>query len=120
MPPLDNATDQEQYAWNIYAKQLFPLGHGYPLWMPDPDPSASMSVEIGDVGWIDQGGFFQLFNVTRGEDDRQAQGGVPESFVPLRMTDLRVVGPTERIMQRYIHSRTIMELNVSGGASAGK
>ena len=106
------------YAWDTYAEQLFPQGHGYPLWMPDPDPSAG-EVEIADVGWIDQGGFFQLFNPTRNDNDRQVQGAVPRDFEPLDPSALRIAGPHQRITQRCVYSRTVEDFKMSGNASVG-
>ena len=107
-----------RFAWDIYAEQLYPQGYGYPLWMPDYDPSAS-EVELCDVGWIERGGFFPLFNATRGEADRQIRGGVPAGFEPLDLSTLLRTGPHEDITQRCIHSRTIKNFCISGDASVG-
>ena len=109
---------ESRYEWDVYAEQLFSRGHGYPLWMPDPDPSAS-EVEIGDVGWIERGGFFQLFNATRGSSDRQIQGAVPRGFQPLDLSALRIAGPHQNITQRSIHSRTIKDFRMSGSIAMG-
>ena len=115
---MTSNTRPTRYAWDTYAEQLFPQGHGYPLWMPDPDPSAG-EVRIGDVGWIDQGGCFQLFNSTRNPDDRQVQGSVPSDFERLDPSTLHIAGPHQRITQRCVYSRTIEDFSMSGNASMG-
>ena len=115
---MSSTTRPSRYAWDTYAEQLFPQGHGYPLWMPDADPSAS-EVEIADVGWIDQGGFFQLFNPTRNANGHQVQGDVPREFERLDPSTLRIAGPHQRITQRCIYSRTIEDFKMSGNASVG-
>ena len=53
--------------YNIYQEQFSSLYHGLALWNPRPlmalhkQPS---HVSIGDVGFLDQGTFIRLFNVT--------------------------------------------------------
>lgn len=105
-------------AWDIYAEQLFHHGHGFPVWLPDPDPSAS-EVEIGDVGWMKKGGFLQLFNAMKSVNEQPVNYGVPEEYSPFNPPNLIVTGPQERIMQPLLYSRTVREVDVSGGASAG-
>ena len=112
-------TPRNTHAWNVYAEQLFSHGHGYPLWQPDPDRSAG-EVEIADVGWIDQGGFYQLFNARRNPTDRQIRGSVPKGFEPFNPPNLIVSGPHELIKQRHIFSKTIEDVVVSGGVSSGR
>ena len=45
---------------SLYADQLIPLGRGLPLW--EPEPTGLGEVLIGDVGYVDEGAFFRLFN----------------------------------------------------------
>ena len=53
--------------FNIYREQLSSLYHGLALWDPKPveklhrDPG---HVSIGDVGYLDNGAFMRMFNVT--------------------------------------------------------
>ena len=56
MPPHSN-----------YAEDLFPLGHGHPLWIPES--LNGCEVNVGAVGWLEDGGFRTLFNATVPPDD---------------------------------------------------
>ena len=106
------------YAWDIYAEQLYPHGYGYPLWQPDHNFPCG-EVEIGDVGYIEKGGFFQLFNSMRNSDDRQALNGVPAAFEQFKPSKFLIYGPKQLITQRYIYSGIIKDVDVSGSVSAG-
>ena len=52
----------------VYAKELFRCGWGYPLWHPEASED-DVEVEIGDVGYLDKGAFYRVFNACRDEDD---------------------------------------------------
>ena len=116
---MTTTSPRTSHAWDVYAEQLIPQGHGYPLWQPDPDPSAS-EVEIADVGWIDQGGFYQLFNARRDSTDRQIRGSVPKGFERFNPPNLIISGPHELIKQRHIFSKTIEDVVVSGCVTSGR
>ena len=66
---------------SVYAEQLASKGRGIPMWYPEP--SGSGEVEIGDIGFLHNGGFHRLFNVTVGRDHPFNVDGVPDNFVPL-------------------------------------
>ena len=66
----------------IYAQQLVCRGHGLPLWFPD-----QTQADIGDVGFIDHGCFYRIFNAMRPRDDPVNALGFPTDFAPLRLTD---------------------------------
>ena len=65
----------------IYAEQLVNRGYGLPLWQPEP--TSFGEVLIGDVGFVDDGCFYRLFNAMLPADDPANARGVPEGFVPL-------------------------------------
>ena len=51
--------------WDIYLKQLSSIHHGIALWEPSPFQNAfNDQVSIGDVGYIKEGLFYRMFNVT--------------------------------------------------------
>ncbi|KAF9459080.1 hypothetical protein BDZ94DRAFT_1061902 [Collybia nuda] len=66
---------------DIYAQQLGDLRRGHPLYYPEPRPEGP--VEIGDVGFIKDGAFRRLFNVSQPPDHPSQRFGVPENFVQL-------------------------------------
>jgi hypothetical protein len=53
---------------DVYREQLRSLGHGLPLWNPDP-ANFYQQVSIGDVGYIREGYFVRIFNVLLPCDD---------------------------------------------------
>ncbi|KAF9260136.1 hypothetical protein L218DRAFT_873040, partial [Marasmius fiardii PR-910] len=105
----------------IYASTLYRLGHGCPLWIPEPNNSLSneyqeTGVRIGDVGILtSDGGFDFVFNACCSEDDPVNQFGVPQGFQPLSWD-----GTKREISKRFrpgapILSRgaTILDLEVA-------
>ncbi|KAG6829419.1 hypothetical protein H0H92_004565 [Tricholoma furcatifolium] len=69
----------------VYARQLLPKRHGYPLWVPEPYGNSvvyrTKGVRIGDVGYVtEDGGFESLFNVRASPSDPINHRGVPEGF----------------------------------------
>lgn len=65
----------------IYAQQLFKLSFGYPLWEPEPKAGQG-EVETGDVGFLELGGFYRLFNAMK---EAHEQASVPDNFKKLDM-----------------------------------
>ncbi|KAI1791420.1 WD40 repeat-like protein [Ganoderma leucocontextum] len=108
-----------QHAWTVYANQLFPQGYGYPLWQPDPDPTAAREISIGDVGWMSNGGFFQLFNARMREQESQVHADVPEDFVPFDPPNLIISGPNKsETAIPPLCSQTVETFDASGLAQA--
>ncbi|KAJ8494847.1 hypothetical protein ONZ51_g2077 [Trametes cubensis] len=103
-------------AWDIYATTLTPLGKGYPLWYPDPD-RPEWEVEIGDVGYVREGSFKHLLRTRNTADEPQPHNQVPESYKQFYNPNIVVTGPRESITQTILHSRSIKQVQVSGGAS---
>lgn len=97
----------------VYAEELASKGRGTPLWYPEP--SERGEVEIGDVGFLYNGGFHRLFNVTVDSDHPFNANGVPEGFEPLpsnksRFSDRR----SEDIPPGIISSSSIGCINLEG------
>ena len=97
--------------WNIYADELQHHGHGYPLWMPDPDPTVA-EVELGDVGWLHDGGFYQMFNSMKAKGEPQVRNAVPTGFEPFCPPTLAVVGPRDKISQPILCGRSIKQVDI--------
>ena len=58
--------------FNIYREQLSSLYHGLALWQAKPLENLFKKpghVSIGDVGYLDNGAFMRMFNVTLPWDD---------------------------------------------------
>ena len=109
---------QQDAAWNIYAKQLIGLHYGYPLW--DPEPEATIpEVELGAVGYFDQGKFRQLFNVMKSNDDQPHQRlGVPPDFQQFADKNLNITPLENAITQNVLTSRSITSRQVGAEAEA--
>ncbi|PCH43828.1 hypothetical protein WOLCODRAFT_75146 [Wolfiporia cocos MD-104 SS10] len=107
-------------AAKVYADQLFSLGHGYPLW--DPEPKYH-EVAIGDVGWIDNfGAFYPLFNAVEDLEHERNREGVPDGHKRFPTPQWRPA--TGHIPAGVYHSKTVTRLQASAhvgghGASGG-
>ena len=80
-------------AADTYATELLCLGHGYPLYTPQPDQFYD-HVRVGDVGVIkgDIGKFRSVFNICAPADDPMNRSwGTPEGFQPLDDEQARVM-----------------------------
>jgi hypothetical protein len=73
-------------ASDVYARHLLPEGHGYPLWIPEPndflpEEYKALGTRIGDVGLLTTDGAFDyLFNVCRPADHPINLGRTPSNF----------------------------------------
>ena len=107
----------------VYAEELGALGRGVPLWYPEP--SQTGEVEIGDVGFLYNGGFHRLFNITQPESHPWNSNGVPEGFVPLKMDkrwckDVREDDLPEGLLQSESIKTTQAQAAVEGYAFDSK
>jgi hypothetical protein len=70
--------------FNIYREQLSSQYHGLALWDPQPVENLHKQpdhVSIGDVGYLDNGAFIRMFNVTLPWDDPSNELlGKPEKY----------------------------------------
>ncbi|KAK0196351.1 hypothetical protein F5146DRAFT_1011186 [Armillaria mellea] len=84
----------EQHAHVVYTKLLLARGHGYPLWIPEPDYTLppeyiDKGICVGDVVIIrDDGGFDFLFNIFLEADHPINRDRVPPRFEPLHVSNL--------------------------------
>ncbi|KAI9510677.1 hypothetical protein F5148DRAFT_542333 [Russula earlei] len=70
--------------YNVYREQLSSQYHGTALWEPNPMIHHYERVSIGDVGYIQEGFFLRMFNVTLPwNDPSNATFGVPEQYKTL-------------------------------------
>jgi hypothetical protein len=70
--------------YEVYRKQLSSLYHGIALWEPSPIRILYDQVHIGDVGYVNEGFFYRMFNVTLPWDDPSNNRlGEPDNYKPL-------------------------------------
>ena len=104
--------------WDIYAQQLFPIGYGHPLWIPEPDEH-HREVDIGDVGWLKAGEFRALFNSMKPDGDPfNILKGVPRDFDMFNPKNLSI-GNRPRITQHMVCSRNVRSLKASADVAGG-
>ena len=102
---------------DIYARGLFHYGHGFPVW--DPQPTDSGEVLIGDVGYMEDGQFFRLFNAMRPADDPVNQRwGVPDGFVPLTVDPRSFTRRDGAIPAGPLCSRSVVSNSIDAQVSA--
>jgi hypothetical protein len=102
----------------VYRDQLTALSHGLALWNPDPPKNIYNNVSIGDVGYLHEGMFIRMFNVTL-PWNHPSNGllGKPEPYYPLDC------GPfTNTIEARFdkvdYYSRSVTAKTNSGDSQA--
>ena len=85
--------------FNIYREHLSSHNHGLALWDPKPDDNLYKQpghVSIGDVGYLDDGAFMRIFNVTLPWDDPSNKLlGRPGKYEPIEPSDFSNVRDTE-------------------------
>lgn len=82
---------------DVYAQELRRHRHGEPLWFPEPVVKSG-ELLIGDVGYLDNGGFYRLFNVPHPVDDPINARGVPKGFIPLEYDEYRFLHTTDNFL----------------------
>ena len=99
-------------AWDIYARRLMHLGHGHPLW--GPEPSATFGeIRIGDVGYLRDGHFCFLFNAMLGADhEANSQQGVPRNFAAFD-TPRSPLHWKDEITDTQLHSKTLRSVELA-------
>ena len=104
----------EEHAYNIYAKQLFTRGYGYPLWHPEPTRG---EIEIGDVGYRRDGAFWRLFNATLPKNHpKHEENGVPESYQPFHIRPM-LNAALQEVIKTHLCSASVDYIEAGGGAS---
>ena len=106
--------------WTIYARQLFPLSYGHPLWRPEPCPMFG-EVRLGDVGYLEDGHFCFLFNVTEkpaADSDHHPVNirGVPDGFQPLDLPEHTIKHRPNEITQPLLHSKSLQATSLAASA----
>ncbi|KAI0685048.1 hypothetical protein BC835DRAFT_1291221 [Cytidiella melzeri] len=103
-------------AAEVYAEQLLSKAHGLPLWIPEP--SKFGEVLIGDVGYVYDGSFYRLFNVTHPQDHDVNQGGVPDNFDVLTYDSCLLHRVDQYLDAGVICSKSVKRMNVVASGSS--
>ena len=75
---------------DVYREQLSSLYHGLALWKPNPE-GLYEQVSIGDVGYVSEGAFIRMFNVTLPWDDASNRKfGIPDRYDVLNLDNLTI------------------------------
>ncbi|KAJ3554389.1 hypothetical protein NM688_g3138 [Phlebia brevispora] len=91
----------------IYAKQLSSYSYGYPLWFPDAISTAG-EPQLGDVGYINNGRFLRLFNITVGPGHPwNRRYGVPHNFTPLCLPEEYTLDEPRYLTPNLFQSRSV-------------
>ncbi len=105
----------------IYRDQLSSKHHGLALWEPKPvrglfeDPD---HVSIGDVGYVDNGAFMRMFNVTLPSDHPSNRlQGIPEGYKPLKQDHFENIRHSD-VRQEEYHSHLSKVDNVQANTHA--
>ena len=103
---------QHRPPWDTYSQELRSLGHGLPLWRPEPDTRYG-AVSLGDVGYVREGHFRFLFNCMLPADHSQNSiRGVPPGFTMFSPPSgsnnsmPNVIGPKAHLHSRSVFMRT--------------
>jgi hypothetical protein len=110
----------------LYAKCLLRQGHGYPLWIPEPndclpDDYRELGTRIGDVGLVTSDGAFDyLFNVCRPADHAINHGRTPDDFEYVRLWDAYDMCRTRGLHppQSHVASTTMKRMMIRAGVPA--
>lgn len=103
-------------AYDIYAKRLFELKHGLPLYEPDPAGGYD-KVRIGDVGYVQRGHFFRVFNVYEPESNQIINCyGVPNDFENLKLGTNGITYSTQHPIGVY-HCSHVHDVDGKAGVS---
>jgi hypothetical protein len=91
--------------FNIYREQLSSQYRGLALWDPKPVEDLFNNpphVSIGDVGYLDNGAFIRIFNVTLPRNDQSnTLIDIPEEYKPLKREHFSNVRRSEIPQEEY-------------------
>jgi hypothetical protein len=104
-------------AYETYASALIMKGHGHPLWEPDPGQYAP--VDIGDVGYLHEGAFVKLFNISKDIHDWSNRLGLPRGHTPFHVGDILPKSPLPKAPE-YISSEGVCDKGADLRITAGQ
>ena len=96
--------------FHVYRDQLSALSRGLALWNPDSPKKIYNTVSIGDVGYVHDGTFIRMFNVTRPWDDESNRTLCePDRYEPLDSDHLTIIRESFGKVDHYSSSVSVEE-----------
>ncbi|EIW56279.1 uncharacterized protein TRAVEDRAFT_98306, partial [Trametes versicolor FP-101664 SS1] len=102
----------------VYSQKLYSAGYGYPLWDGNPQ-DGNRQLELGVVGHLKYGRFWELFNTMKPDDPEHQKNGVPPEFKVFELPDTFITKPFERLRAEVISSESVAQIRMEASASAG-
>ncbi|KAI1790665.1 WD40 repeat-like protein [Ganoderma leucocontextum] len=103
--------------YNIYAKQLFTMRHGYPLWHPEIERDRGLEVKVGDVGYLHEGAFIRIFNATLEADHPDHDMfGVPDGHEPFLVKRF-LKHESQSVIESHLCSRSVSSFGLEGSVA---
>ena len=103
--------------FETFTKELVPLRYGLPLWIPESHDNRE--VNLGDIGWLSDGGFNVLFNCTKSaEHPLNKRFQVPPNFKELDINDTHISSTIRFITDPIVCSRSMRKIKVASEVAA--
>lgn len=111
----------DRYPWTVYADQLTPEGHGFPVYYPEhPWKEYEDAAQIGDVGVIVNGKFKPFFNVVNEHSPVNRDGQFPPKF-ELLAYDRRLHDRTDSYLPPdTVRSSTVRSVSAEATGGTGE
>jgi len=104
--------------WDVYRTELTSLHHGMALWEPRPVKVLYDTVSIGDVGYINEGLFYRMFNVTLPwNHPSNTRLGEPDCYQPLDWDSFENIRKSALSKGDY-HTQNVTSQDNSGNMQA--
>jgi hypothetical protein len=113
-------TDDQPY--NVYRERLSSLYHGYALWEPAPVEDLYERVSIGDVGYVYNGFFYRMFNVTLPWSNLSNQrfgATEPENYEPMKLEEFKYINRSRLAKGDYYSPDVTSQKNINNQFAQG-
>jgi hypothetical protein len=104
----------EGQPYDIYRERLSSLYHGYALWEPGPVEDLYEKVSVGDVGYVYNGFFYRMFNVTLPWGDLSNQkfgASKPENYEPMKKEEFERISKSRLAKGDYYSPNVTSQKN---------
>ena len=112
---------KEKTLWDHYSKQLFSLGHGWPVWDGDPEDDPKQEIQMGSVAYPFDGRLWTIMNALKPPNDPiNLRSGDPLPDDIEMLTDKVLINKFDAITQAVLRSHTITSGEFSGELGGGR